>query len=109
MEGVCSSSLTFLPLSSLTFNEEGSGFLRIQPFQFPDYLICIFLFCHFDFTFWLLSVTDLVCVFKFEALVYFEFQHFMVYMDYFLHLQIDYLLIAVKLITTGVFLTPGYF
>ena len=42
-------------------------------------------------------------------IVYFEFQHFMGYTDYFLHLQIDYLLTTVKLITTGVFLTPEHY
>ena len=44
MEGVCNSSLTFLPLSSHTFIMVGSGSFASN-FQFPDYLDGVLLIC----------------------------------------------------------------
>ena len=52
IEGVCNSSLTFLPLSSLTFNGEGSGSFSSNHFDslttwFDFFWSVIAIFCSF--------------------------------------------------------------
>ena len=60
MEGVCNSSLTLLPLSSLTFNDKGSGSFAFNCFN-PWLLDCSIL--PFRFYIRLLRVMNLIHVF----------------------------------------------
>ena len=67
MEGMCNSLLTLLPLSSLTFNEEGSGSFEFNHFS----SLATQLFC-FAIMFYILGyliVMTLVHVIDFWALV----------------------------------------